>query len=206
MKVLQLFPFLCLSLHFYSADCAVLSAFRLLTNAVVVAATAAGWRTSWLRSGRLVPFTAFPGPFTAFHCLSLPFIAFHCLSSPFTAFTAFYRLSLPFVSPISLPSPRFCCRSFPCLAARSPLLFGGSLPADPPTLALLTNKDFLFVHAAARNQTVFQYTQVRRLQSPIASCPAPPSSSIGRLQLQASGGGAACRATHLAGAVSAKAV
>jgi hypothetical protein len=43
--------------------------------------------------------------------------------------------------------------------ANSPLLFGGALPADGPTLALLTNKDFLFVHSNARNQQVIEYTQ-----------------------------------------------
>jgi hypothetical protein len=49
---------------------------------------------------------------------------------------------------------------------RSPLLFGGALPADAPTLALLTNKDFLFVHANSRNQTVIEYTQANGTCSP----------------------------------------
>jgi hypothetical protein len=50
--------------------------------------------------------------------------------------------------------------------ARSPLLFGGALPADGPTLALLTNRDFLYVHAYARNQSVFEYTQANETCSP----------------------------------------
>ena len=37
--------------------------------------------------------------------------------------------------------------------SRSPLLFGGALPADAPTLALLTNKDFLYVS----DQQLFQH-------------------------------------------------
>ena len=44
--------------------------------------------------------------------------------------------------------------------ARSPLLFGGDLPADAQTLSMLTNPDFLAIHARARNQTVFEFSQV----------------------------------------------
>eukprot|EP00040_Diaphanoeca_grandis_P034015 m.209384 g.209384 ORF g.209384 m.209384 type:complete len:264 (-) comp33036_c0_seq13:178-969(-) len=43
--------------------------------------------------------------------------------------------------------------------ARSPLLAGGSFPMDPITVSLLTNKDMLFVHAYATNQTVFEFFQ-----------------------------------------------
>ena len=50
--------------------------------------------------------------------------------------------------------------------ARSPLLFGGALPADAQSLALLTNKDMLYVHAHACNQTVFAYHQVNKSCTP----------------------------------------
>lgn len=50
--------------------------------------------------------------------------------------------------------------------ARSPLLFGGALPADAQSLSLLTNKDMLYVHAHARNQTVFAYHQVNNSCTP----------------------------------------
>jgi alpha-galactosidase len=39
--------------------------------------------------------------------------------------------------------------------SRSPILLGSTLPADAVTASLLTNKDLLYVHAYARNQTVF---------------------------------------------------
>ena len=39
--------------------------------------------------------------------------------------------------------------------SRSPILLGSTLPADVITAALLTNRDFLYVHTYARNQTVF---------------------------------------------------
>ena len=55
--------------------------------------------------------------------------------------------------------------------ARSPLLFGGALPADGPTLSLLTNRDFLYVHANSRNQTVFQYTQANNSCGPRTTPP-----------------------------------
>ena len=43
--------------------------------------------------------------------------------------------------------------------ARSPLLFGGDLPADAQTQAILTNTDFLQIHTRARNQTVLEFRQ-----------------------------------------------
>ena len=50
--------------------------------------------------------------------------------------------------------------------ARSPLLVGGSLPLDETSVSLLTNEDMLYVHAAARNQTVMAYYQANTSCTP----------------------------------------
>ena len=71
--------------------------------------------------------------------------------------------------------------------ARSPLLFGGDLPADAQTQAILTNANFLEVHARARNQTVIEFRQANETRGAAARAgmwvrwvadlaPPPPSS------------------------------
>ena len=45
-------------------------------------------------------------------------------------------------------------------------LTGGALPTDDVTLGLLTNPDFLMVHARASNQTVIEYTQANASCTP----------------------------------------